>query len=61
MKVNNVSENAEKFEYMVIRYVDGEAWYYGSWNDFEKAAACACEIGGAAIPTCMVIKGGSKS
>ncbi len=60
MKVNNVSENAKKYPWMVVRVCKGEYWYYGSWNDFEKAAACACEIGGAAIPTCMVIKGGAN-
>ena len=55
MKVNNVSENAlrnpDKYPWMVIRLVDGEWWYYGVWNDLNKAAQVAAEEGGAVVPS----------
>ena len=35
VKVNNVSRDPER--YMVARLVDGELWFYGSWDDIDKA------------------------
>ena len=54
MKVNNVIKNARKYPWMVVRFVDGEWWYYGSWSDVEKAARMAAEIGGAVVPSDVV-------
>lgn len=54
MKVNNVSENAHKYPWMVIRLVDGEWWYYGVWSDVNKAAQVAAEEGGAVVPSNVV-------
>ena len=51
MKVNNVSENAKKYPWMVVRVCEGEYWYYGSWNSFDKAAAQAAEVGGCVVPS----------
>lgn len=54
LKVNNVSENAQKYPWMVIRLVDGEWWYYGVWSDVNKAAVIAAEVGGAVVPSNVV-------
>lgn len=54
MKVNNVSENAHNYPWMVIRLVDGEWWYYGAWNDVKKAAQAAADVGGAVVPSGVV-------
>ena len=51
MKVNNVSENAKKYPWMVVRVCEGEYWYYGSWNNFDKAAEQAAEVGGCVVPS----------
>lgn len=51
MKVNNVGENAKKYPWMVVRVHDGEYWYYGSWNSFDKAAEQAAEVGGCVVPS----------
>lgn len=54
MKVNNVSENAKKYPWMVVRLVDDEWWYYGVWNDVNEAARVAAEEGGAVVPSDVV-------
>lgn len=54
MKVNNIPEYAREFDYTVVRMVCGEAWYYGSWSKFDKAARQAAECGGHVIPTCEI-------
>lgn len=56
VKVYNVSDNAVRFPWMVIRFVEGDFWYYGSWNKIEDAARCAAEVGGAAVPTHVVLE-----
>lgn len=56
MKVNNVSKNAKKYPWMVVRVCEGEYWYYGAWNSFDKAAAQAAEVGGCVIPSDAVNK-----
>lgn len=50
MIVNNMSESARKYRYIVFRMVDGEAWYYGAWNDHERALEQALEIDGQFVP-----------
>ena len=54
LKVNNVSENAHKYPWMVIRLVDGEWWYYGAWIKVEEAAKVAALVGGAVVPSGVV-------
>ena len=42
MMINNVPEYANEYEYLVVRYVDGEAWFWGAYHarhDAEQAAA----------------------
>lgn len=38
-KVNNL--DAEHERYVVARLVDGELWYWGSWDDAEAAKIVA--------------------
>ena len=52
MKINNMDKDAKKKKYIVFRMVDGEAWYYDSWDDHLKALEQAVEIGGQFIPSC---------
>ena len=45
--VQNVPHDMET--YVVARYVDGEYWYYGSWDDEDRASEVAAEIGGVVL------------
>ena len=41
MMINNVPEYAKEYKYWVVRYVDGEAWFWGAYHegrDAERAA-----------------------
>ena len=35
--IKNVSRYAFNYEYIVARFVDGDWWFYGAWNDAEDA------------------------
>ena len=54
MKVNNIPDYAHEYAYTVVRMIDGEAWYYGSWRDIECAARAAYEVEGHVIPTAEI-------
>ena len=54
MKVNNMKGYARDRKYTVIRMVDGEAWFYGAWDDADKAIRQAIEEGGHVIPTSAI-------
>lgn len=43
MKINNVSANAKA--YILAREVDGEYWYFSSWDDADRANEQALEFG----------------
>lgn len=45
-KINNMSENANKYEFIVARECDGEFWFWGAYKDGFKAASAAQEING---------------
>ena len=49
MKICNLPKGPIK-RYVVFRLVNGEAWYYGDWDDYGKAEAAAMEIRGLLIP-----------
>ena len=50
LEVNNVRENARGAEgYMVVRLVDGELWFYGLYEDEERAKSAVAELGNAFI------------
>lgn len=54
MKINNMSEYGRGKKFIVFREHDGENWYYGAWDDFDKALNEAVEIGGQVVPVDMV-------
>ena len=47
VKVNNLPTTAKP--YIVARAVDGDLWYWGSWDDEEHAHTVANEIGGIVV------------
>lgn len=49
IKVNNVAEYAGEDRYWVVRIVDGEAWFYGSWETEKEATKVAKEVGGMVV------------
>ena len=51
MKINNMPEQAKEKKVIVVRIVNGEAWFYGAWDDRDKAAKAAAEVGGMVIQT----------
>lgn len=48
--INNVPGYALKYNYIVARFVDGELWFWGAWNDRQTAHHVAEEIGGVVEP-----------
>lgn len=49
VKVNNMSEAANHYEFVVARECDGELWYWGAYRHAWDAEAAAHEIGGIII------------
>lgn len=49
VKVNNVPEYAEEYRYLVVRDVEGKLWFWGAWNDENKARTVAREVGGLVV------------
>ena len=49
IKVNNMSETANHYEFVVARECDGELWYWGAYRHTWDAEAAAHEIGGIII------------
>ena len=47
--INNLPTYANKYKYIVARRVDGELWFWGAWNDRNKANEVAIEIGGEVV------------
>ena len=46
MKINNVPQYASNYRYIIARRVDTELWFYGAYNDRNKANEVASEVGG---------------
>ena len=44
--VNNLPENINRFAWIVARAVDGELWYWSSYNDLESAKESAIQFDG---------------
>ena len=49
MTIQNVPEYAKNYKYIVARRVDGELYFWGAWNDRNKANEVAIEIGGVVV------------
>ena len=45
----NAVHPVRKYEFIVVRNVDDENWFYGAYTDGFKATKVACEIGGVVI------------
>ena len=46
IKILNVSKYAVDYNYIVARYVAGDWWFYGAWNDYGEAMRVAMAEGG---------------
>lgn len=46
VRVNNVSDYADAYDYLIARCVNGEVWYYGATNDEAVADRIAREVDG---------------
>ncbi|MBR3646214.1 MAG: hypothetical protein IKN54_07320 [Lachnospiraceae bacterium] len=46
VEVNNVPDDYTDYKYMVARLCEGELWYYGVFNDLDKAIRARDEIDG---------------
>ena len=49
MTIQNVAEYAKNYKYIVARRVDGELWFWGAWNDRDKANDVAEELGNGVV------------
>lgn len=49
VKVNNTPEYASAYKYAVARCCDGEMWFWGAWNDINKANQVAHNIDGVVL------------
>ena len=48
-QINNYKSYADQYKYIVARRIDGELWFWGAWNDRNKANEVAIEIGGEVV------------
>ena len=46
IKINNMPEYAKHYEFVVVRNIDGQLWFYGAYSNGFKADEIAHEIGG---------------
>ena len=44
--INNMPEYANHYEFVVVRNVDDQLWFYGAYSDGFKADEVAHEVGG---------------
>jgi len=43
--LNNVPKDLSKYRYVIGRFVEGEFWYYGADNNYDRCVEIADEIG----------------
>lgn len=46
MCIKNLPDYANDYKYVVAREVDGDWWFWGAYNVFEKARSDAWRLGG---------------
>lgn len=46
MEIKNMPPESALYEFIVYREVDGEKWFWGAYNDVNRACTAAVEIGG---------------
>lgn len=49
IKINNMPEYANHYEFVVVRKVDDQLWFYGAYRNGFKADEIAHEIGGLVV------------
>lgn len=49
VKINNLPNYANDYEFIVARKSGGEYWFWGAYSDVTRAERAAMEIGGAVI------------
>lgn len=54
LNVNNLPETFRNYNWLVCSVVDGELWYYGVYNDHDKAFEVATYIGGVVVLPTLV-------
>ncbi len=47
--INNLPAYANEYKYIVAHRIDGELWFWGAWNDRNKANEVALEIEGEVV------------
>lgn len=57
MTVNNLSNNYNKYAYTLVTRWNGELWFWGSFNDRNRANEVAIEEGCEVYPTEIVESG----
>lgn len=50
MRINNVPDYADEYNYIVARICDRELWFYGAYDDKATADRAAEEVDGVIIP-----------
>lgn len=46
MKINNLPDNYKDYAYVVARKFDGDLWFWGCYNDRNRANEAALEMDG---------------
>lgn len=49
MNLMNMPEYADHYEFVVVREIDGDYWFWGAYRDGFKAEQVAMEIGGVIV------------
>ena len=54
LNVNNLPEYAKDYSWLVCNVVDDELWFWGAFNDHDKAFKVATDIGGVVVLPTLV-------
>jgi len=54
-KINNMNANYQNYKFIVARFVDDEFWFYGCFNDENKADEVAAMVHGICVCSERVI------
>jgi len=49
VEIKNYSDYADNYQYIVVRLVDGEFWFYGAFDKLDFAKKVALELGNGAV------------
>ena len=54
IKVRNLHSENLHYRFVVVHFVDGEFWYWGSYNNEDRAAEVAHDVQGIYLNACFV-------